>query len=79
MSLKLYRPTPNGLEPNPVEHRTWRSGLRSRRWKPAPLANTTLEPTSSRVGVLFWISLAVLTFVIIVVGYGLNVWTLPPA
>lgn len=79
MSLKLYRPTPDGLEPHPVEHKTWRSQLRSRRWKPAPLANTELRPTSNRVGVLMWVGLAALTFVIIVFGYGLGIWTLPPA
>lgn len=74
MSLKLYRPSPDGLEPNPVEQRTWRSRLVSRRWRPAPLANTELEPTSYRVAVLFWVGLAVLTFVILVVGYGLGIW-----
>ena len=74
MSLKLYRPTPAGLEPNPVEQRTWRSRLRSRRWKPAPLANTELEPTSYRVAVLFWVGLAALTFFVLVVGYGTGLW-----
>ena len=78
MSLKLYRPTPDGqLEPNPVEQRTWRTGLRSRRWKAAPLGNPELRPTSARMGVLFWASLGALTFVILVVGYGLRIWTLP--
>jgi hypothetical protein len=74
MSLKLYRPTPDGLEPNPVELRTWRSRLRSRRWRPGELGNTELEPTSNRVAVLFWISLAALTFVLILVGYGTGFW-----
>ena len=78
MSLKLYRPTPTGLEPSPVEQRTWRSRLRSRRWNPAPLSNPEMQPTSARLGVLFWVALAALTFVVIVVGYGLNVWTMPP-
>jgi hypothetical protein len=78
MSLKLYRPAPDGqLEPNPVEQRTWRSRLRSRRWDPAPLGNPELQPTSARLGLLFWLSLALLTFVILVVGYGLRVWTMP--
>jgi hypothetical protein len=77
MSLKLYRPSPDGLEPSPVEQRTWRSRLRSRRWNPAPLSNPEMQPTSYRVGVLFWISFAVLTFVILVAGYGLNVWRTP--
>lgn len=74
MSLKLYRPTPNGLEPNPVEQRTWRSRLVSRRWNPAALDNTEIAPTSSRMAVLFWVSLAAVTFVILLLGYGLGVW-----
>ncbi len=75
MSLKLYRPTPDGqLEPNPVELRTWRSRLGSRRWKPAQLSNPEMQPTSARLAVLFWISLAALTFVILVVGYGIGFW-----
>lgn len=78
MSLKLYRPSPTGLEPNPVEQRTWRTRLRSRRWKPAPLANPEMQPTSARVGVLFWVGLAALTFVTLLVGYGLGIWVLAP-
>jgi cytochrome b561 len=74
MSLKLYRPGPEGLEPTPVELRTWRSRLRSRRWKAAPLANPEMEPTSSRMAVLFWLALAVLTFVVLLVGHGLGIW-----
>jgi hypothetical protein len=76
VSLKLYRPTPGGLEPAPVEQRTWRSRLRSRRWKPAQLANPELQPTSSRLAVAFWIVLAVLTFAIIFIGYGVGIWHL---
>ena len=78
VSLKLYRPTPTGLEPSPVEQRTWRSRLRSRRWNAAALSNPEMQPTSARLAVLFWVALAALTFVVIVVGYGLNVWTMPP-
>lgn len=74
MSLKLYRPTPRGLEPNPVEHRTWRSRLVSRRWQPAALTNPEVAPTSNRLAVLFWVGLAALTFAILVVGYGVGVW-----
>ncbi len=76
MSLKLYRPTPGGLEPAPVEQRTWRSRLRSRRWKAAKLANPEMQPTSSRLAVVFWIVLAALTFAIIFVGYGVGLWHL---
>ncbi|MDL2334640.1 MAG: hypothetical protein QFC55_01235 [Chloroflexota bacterium] len=74
MSLKLYRPTPTGLEPNPVEQRTWRSRLGSRRWKPAALENPELAPTSSRMAVLFWLVLAAVTFVFLLVGYGTGFW-----
>ena len=74
MSMKLYRPGPQGLEPNPVEVRNWRRRLRSRRWNPAPLENPELEPTSSRMAVVFWLGLAGLTFVLLIVGYGLGIW-----
>lgn len=74
MSLKLYRPTPNGLEPNPVEVRTWRSRLGSRRWKPAALDNPEQHATSSRMAVAFWLVLAVATFFLLLVGYGSGFW-----
>jgi hypothetical protein len=74
LSLKLYRPTPNGLEPNPVEQRTWRSRLGSRRWHPAALENRDQAPTSSRMAVMFWLVLAVATFVLLLVGYGTGFW-----
>ena len=74
MSLKLYRPGPDGLEPNPAAQRSWRGRLGSRRWGPPPLENTDLQPTSNRVAVLFWVFLAALTFVLIVVGYGSGFW-----
>ncbi|CAN5731622.1 hypothetical protein BH23CHL7_BH23CHL7_02680 [soil metagenome] len=74
MSLKLYRPGPTGLEPNPVQVRTWRSRLRSRRWKAAPLSNPEMEPTSSRLAVAFWVGLALLTFVTLLFGYGIGLW-----
>jgi hypothetical protein len=75
MSLRLYRPSPDGLEPSPVEVRTWRSRLRSRRWRPAPLDNPEIEPTSYRMAVLFWAGLALLTFVALIFGYGVGIWS----
>lgn len=74
MNMKLYRPGPEGLEPNPVEVRNWRRRLRSRRWNPAPLSNPEVEPTSSRMAVAFWLGLAALTFVLLLLGYGLGIW-----
>ena len=75
MSLKLYRPGPNGLEPNPAARRTWRSGLVSRRWHPGALDNAEQEPTSSKMAVAFWVVLATLTFFLILVGYGTGFWS----
>lgn len=72
--LRMYRPTPAGLEPNPVELRSWRSGLRSRRWNPAPLANPELSETSTGVAIAFWLVLAGLTFVVLLIGYGIGFW-----
>jgi hypothetical protein len=77
MSLRLYRPSPDGLEPNPVEVKSWRSRLRSRRWKPAALENPERAPTSARLAVIFWLALALLTFVTVLVGYGVGLWHLP--
>jgi hypothetical protein len=77
MSLRLYRPGPDGLEPAPVEVRSWRSRLRSRRWKPAALDNPEFAPTTPRLAVIFWLALALLTFVTILVGYGVGLWHLP--
>jgi hypothetical protein len=74
VSLKLYRPGPDGLEPNPAAQRTWRSRLISRRWHPAALENTERNPTSNRMAVLFWAVLATLTFFLIVIGYGTRFW-----
>ena len=75
MSMTPYRPGPSGLEPSPVELRTWRSRLRSRRWKPAPLTNSEMQPTSSRMAVIFWLALGVLTFFVLLIGYGIGFWS----
>jgi cytochrome b561 len=74
MTLKLYRPGPDGLEPNPVQVDTWRSRLRSRRWRPPPLANPEQSPTSGRLAAAFWLALAVITFGTLLFGYGLNIF-----
>jgi len=74
MTLKMYRPGPDGLEPNPVQVETWRSRLRSRRWKPAALSNPEMPPTSTRMAVAFWLGLAAFTFVTLIGGYLLNIF-----
>ncbi|MBA3777724.1 MAG: hypothetical protein H0X16_00170 [Chloroflexi bacterium] len=74
MSLKLYRPGRDGLEPAPVEQRSWRRRLRSPRWRAAALTNPEAQPTSPLAGVVFFGALALLTFVLLVAGYGTGFW-----
>jgi hypothetical protein len=82
MSLQLHQPDgKGGIEPRPVAEPNWRRGLRSRRWGESrrdgrlpELANPEMNPTSTGLAVLFWLSLGALTFVILVAGYGLGFW-----
>jgi hypothetical protein len=86
MSLQLHRPDgKGGLEPRPVVDRNWRRQLRSPRWGSArrdgelpELSNPEMNPTSTGMAVAFWIGLAVLTFILLIVGYGSGFWTVPP-
>ena len=85
MSLQLHRPDgKGGLEPRPVAERDWRRQLQSSRWGGAlskgrlpELKNPEMNPTSRFMSVLFWLGLAALTFVLLVIGYGTGFWTLP--
>ena len=82
MSLQLYRPDgKGGLEPRPVQEKNWRRQLRSPRWGSAErtgelkeLANPEMNPTSTLRSVVFWLALAILTFVLLVAGYGTGFW-----
>jgi hypothetical protein len=82
MTLQLHRPDGDGgLEPRPVSERDWRRQLRSPRWGVAlkggrlpELTNPEMNPTSRFRSVLFWFSLAALTFVTLVAGYGTGFW-----
>ncbi|MEJ7748164.1 MAG: hypothetical protein WKF56_02610 [Candidatus Limnocylindrales bacterium] len=84
MSLQLHRPDgEGGMEPRPVSDQNWRNQLRSPRWGSAlpggelpERKNPEMNPTSRFRSVLFWLSLAALTFVILVAGYGSRFWTL---
>jgi len=83
MTLQLHRPDgKGGLEPNPVTEVDYRRQLRSPRWGAAlsgarlpQLKNPEMNPTSVTRSVLFWASLAGATFVVIVAGYYLGVWS----
>ncbi len=82
MSLQLHRPDgEGGLEPSPVGERDWQDQLRSPRWggslergRLPELKNPEMNPTSVGRSVLFWLSLAAATFVILVLGYGTGFW-----
>jgi hypothetical protein len=87
MSLQLHRPDgKGGLEVRPVTDQNWRNQLRSSRWGASlkggrlpELANREMDPTSTLRSVLFWVTLAAITFVVIVAGYAIGIFALPPA
>ncbi len=74
----MYRPGPEGgLEAAGSDVGDYRDQLRSRRWDAAPLENPEVEKTDPRIAVGALILLAIVTFVIIVAGYGAGLWSLP--
>jgi len=83
MTLQHHRPdTHGGLEPRRVADRNWRNQLESPRWgrslsggRLPELKNTEMNPTSIGRSVAFWLGLAALTFVLLVVGYGTGFWS----
>ena len=82
MSLQLHRPDERGaLKPEPGVAPDYREQLRSPRWGLAlrggrlpALRNPEMRPTSRLVAVMFWAGLAVATFVLLVLGYGIGFW-----
>ena len=82
MTLQLHRPDGHGgLEPRTVRDQNWRNQLRSPRWGSAlkggqmpELENPEMNPTSTARSVAFWAALGVLTFVLLVAGYGTGFW-----
>ncbi len=84
MSLQLHRPDgKGGFEVTKGSDPNWREGLRSSRWgaslkggKLPRLANPEMNPTSSARSVAFWVALSLITFVVIMLGYGLQLWHL---
>jgi hypothetical protein len=88
MTLQLHRPDgEGGLEPRPVTDQDWQNQLRSPRWgstlrrgRLPELGNPEMNPTSRLRSVLFWLALGVLTFAVLVAGYGSGFWSfLPPS
>jgi hypothetical protein len=86
MTLQLHKPDgKGGLEKGAAQDGDWRRHLRAARWgsdmrsgKVPKLANPEMNPTSTTMSVLFWLALAGLTFVVLVVGYGIGFWHLAP-
>ena len=84
MSLQLHRPDgKGGLEVRDGTGQNYRSTLRSPRWGAAlrggrlpELANPEMNPTSTARSVAFWVVLGVITFGLIVAGYGSGLWRL---
>jgi hypothetical protein len=82
MTLQHHRPDgKGGLERRTVTDQNWRKDLRSPRWGSSlkggrlpELRNTEMAPTSNLRAFLFWGVLSVLTFVLLVVGYGTGFW-----
>ena len=82
MSLQLHRPDgKGGVEPRPVVDDDWRRQLRSPRWgnrrrdgKLPEMPNPEMNPTPTWLAAAFWLGLGLLTFVILVVGYGSGFW-----
>ncbi len=80
MSLQLHRPDgKGGLEVRSVTDENWRNQLRSTRWGASlkggrlpRLANTEMNPTSSLRAVAFWVVLSLISFAVILVGYGIG-------
>ena len=85
MSLQLHRPDgQGGLEVRTPTAEDHRSTLRSPRWGAAlkdgelpELRNVEMNPTSTARSVAFWVVLALITFVLIVAGYGTGIWGFP--
>jgi hypothetical protein len=82
MSLELHQPDgEGGIEPRPVHEKDYRTQLRSPRWGQGlrhgalpQHKNVEMNPTSRLRSVLFWVSLGIATFVLLVAGYGSGFW-----
>jgi hypothetical protein len=84
VSLQLHRPDERGvLRPEPGPAPDYRDQLRSPRWGAArkgglpTLRNPDMRPTSRVVAVGFWLGLAFVTFVLLVLGYSTGFWQFP--
>ena len=83
MSLQLHKPDgKGGIEPRVVTGQNWRDQLRASRWGSGlkggvmpEMSNPEMNPTRTAVSIGFWLFLGLLTFVLLVVGYGTHFWS----
>jgi len=74
----MYRPSAEGgLEAASPESADYRDQLQSRRWDAAPLQNPEVEKTDPRLAVAGLVVLSALTLIVLVLGYGAGIWSLP--
>ena len=76
-----WRPSRDPEEDDPEPD--WRDQLQSSRWgtglrgdRLPKLGNPEMNPTSRFQSVLFWVGLGIVTFAILVIGYGIGFWSL---
>ena len=82
MSLQLHKPDgQGGIEPRVVTGQNWRDQLRGTRWgsglrggKLPEMKNPEMNPTRTAVSIGFWLFLGLVTFVLLVLGYGTHFW-----
>jgi len=76
MTLQLNRPDGKGGIETVAPKKQWRTDLRSPRWNVSPLVNPEMNPTGTVRSVVFWVVLALATFILLLAGYGTGVWHL---
>lgn len=82
MTLQLHKSDgKGGIEPRTVTDQNWRRQLRSPRWGSGlkggqldALRNPEMNPTRTAASVAFWLFLGLVTFVLLVLGYGTGFW-----
>jgi len=74
MTLQLHRPDGQGGIESVAPKKQWREDLRSPRWNVPALANPEMNPTGTARSAVFWLAFAVVTFALLLAGYGSGFW-----
>lgn len=74
--------TPDTTKVQGTDETDYRDQLRNPRWGKAikggrlpVMANSEMNPTSTGRALAFWLALGIITFLIIVAGYTVNLWS----